>query len=120
MAQPVASHNKVHTGPIAVADGDVSALTGRPTGEIPSAFSFSVNILGVAHGIHSVVLGNVTAREGQTSTNVSQRLLILLSGRANNDLEGDQSILVSNWIQEQPDDIPENGKLLVNAFTSIS
>lgn len=57
---------------IAVADGDVSALTGRPTGEIPSAFSFSVNLLHVTHGIHSIVLGNVTTREGRTSTNVRE------------------------------------------------
>ena len=56
---------------IAVADADVSALTGRPTGEIPSAFSFSVNLRGVAHGIHSISLGNVSTEEGTASTNVS-------------------------------------------------
>lgn len=56
---------------IAVADADVSALTGRPTGEIPSAFSFSVNLRDVAHGIHSISVGNVSAKEGRTSTNVS-------------------------------------------------
>ncbi|KAL8886169.1 MAG: hypothetical protein Q9215_006085 [Flavoplaca cf. flavocitrina] len=53
---------------IAVADADVSVLTGRPTGEIPSTFSFSVNLRGVAHGIHSISLGNVSTEEGTAST----------------------------------------------------
>ncbi|KAL8948183.1 MAG: hypothetical protein Q9222_005608 [Ikaeria aurantiellina] len=54
---------------IAIADGDVSSLTGKPTGEIPSVFSFAANLVGVRAGLHSVTIGNVTAREGRTSTN---------------------------------------------------
>ncbi|KAL8851905.1 MAG: hypothetical protein Q9221_003229 [Calogaya cf. arnoldii] len=72
--QPSIDTTSVACRNIAVADGDVSALTGRPTGEIPSAFSFSVNLLQVTHGIHSIILGNVTARGGRTFTNSTNRL----------------------------------------------
>ncbi|KAL8998110.1 MAG: hypothetical protein Q9188_006170 [Gyalolechia gomerana] len=50
-------------------DSDVSSLTGKPTGEIPSAFVFAINLVGVSHGLHSVMVANVSTREGRASTN---------------------------------------------------
>lgn len=57
---------------IAVADSDVSALTGKPTGEIPCAFIFTANLIGVSHGLHQITVANVSTREGNAATNVSQ------------------------------------------------
>ncbi|KAI4094491.1 MAG: hypothetical protein L6R37_007234 [Teloschistes peruensis] len=54
---------------VAVADSDVSSLTGKPLGEIPSTFSFAANLVDVSNGIHSIIVGNLTTREGKTSTN---------------------------------------------------
>lgn len=64
---------------VAVADSDVSSLTGKPLGEIPSTFSFAANLVDVSNGIHSIIVGNLTTREGKTSTNVRYQLLLLFS-----------------------------------------
>ncbi|KAL8715735.1 MAG: hypothetical protein Q9220_000402 [cf. Caloplaca sp. 1 TL-2023] len=68
---------------IAIADGDVSSLTGKPTGEIPSAFSFTANLVGVRAGLHSVTVGNVTAREGRTSTNAINKFWFRVGSQDN-------------------------------------
>ncbi|KAL8830931.1 MAG: hypothetical protein Q9170_005505 [Blastenia crenularia] len=68
---------------IAVADGDVSSLTGKPTGEIPSAFVFAADLIGVSHGLHAVTVGNVTTREGRASTNSVNQFWFRL-GRTDN------------------------------------
>ncbi|KAL8801671.1 MAG: hypothetical protein Q9182_004308 [Xanthomendoza sp. 2 TL-2023] len=70
-SQAMIDSNSTTCRQIAVADGDVSRLTGSPTGEIPSAFRFSVNLLEVTHGIHSVIVGNSTTKEGKASTNAA-------------------------------------------------
>ncbi|KAL8668001.1 MAG: hypothetical protein Q9168_007129 [Polycauliona sp. 1 TL-2023] len=71
--QPSIDRTSASCKAIAAADSDVSVLTGRPTAEIPSAFRFSINLLNIAHGVHSIVLGNVTVRERTASTNSINR-----------------------------------------------
>ncbi|KAL8855438.1 MAG: hypothetical protein Q9178_007906 [Gyalolechia marmorata] len=71
--QPLIDPTSVTCKSVAVADGDVSALTSRPTREIPSAFSFSAILRGVTHGIHSITVGNVTTKGGRTFTNSINR-----------------------------------------------
>ncbi|KAL8728257.1 MAG: hypothetical protein Q9181_005404 [Wetmoreana brouardii] len=82
-SQASIDRNTVTCRNIAVADGDVSSLTGKPTGEIPSAFMFAANLIGVAHGLHSITVANVTTKEARTSTNAIHTFWFRL-GRSDN------------------------------------
>lgn len=49
----------------------VSRYTGSITGQIPTAWKLSVNLVNVSDGVHSVTVANATTEQGNASTNVS-------------------------------------------------
>ena len=49
----------------------ISQNTGPITGQIPSAWILTANIVNVSDGVHSITVSNVTAQTGNASTNVS-------------------------------------------------
>ena len=49
----------------------VSPYTGSITGQIPTAWKLSVNLVNVSEGVHSVTIANATTEQGNASTNVS-------------------------------------------------
>ena len=49
----------------------VSEYTGPVTGQIPSAWKLTGNLVNVSNGVHSVTVSNVTTQQGNASTNVS-------------------------------------------------
>ena len=49
----------------------VSQYTGPITGQIPSTWALTANLVNVSDGVHSITVSNVTSQAGNASTNVS-------------------------------------------------
>lgn len=60
----------------------MSEYTGPVTGQIPSAWKLTANLVNVSNGVHSVTLSNVTTQQGSAYTNVSCHLLPIRLMRA--------------------------------------
>ena len=64
----------------------ISEYTGPVTGQIPSAWKLTANLVNVSNGVHSVTVSNVTTQQGNASTNVSCHSLSIRLIRAYNTL----------------------------------
>ena len=62
----------------------VSEYTGPVTGQIPSAWKLTANLVNVSNGVHSVTVSKVTTQQGNASTSVSYHLLSTSIMRAYN------------------------------------
>ena len=53
----------------------VSEHTGPITGQIPSVWRLTANLVNVSDGVHSIVIFNATSEQGNASTNVSDPMI---------------------------------------------
>ena len=81
----------------------VSQYTGPITGQIPSAWKLSGNIVNVSEGVHQVSIANVTTQLGNTSTNSVNHFLFRI-GQADNPMVFPRTANYSNSLLHEGSD----------------
>jgi alpha-1,3-glucan synthase len=79
-------------------------------GALSGVFNYSVELENVFHGVHEVILKNVTNKSQNRITNVSSAIPVLFHHRLT-DITGCRSFHSSNWLHGQSYGVAKAGKL---------